>query len=487
MSVIVVESPHTDNRLKSFLDLPHYEAVRALQQEFDAHPAEGALPQILDRLAHLSPARAAITFCDLVGASIPPIGQIPFQARQDIAQRFAALLERSEARSLIREEIVRLPLVDASLCRELVLGLKGLEAYGPTEAAKELIICPANVERYKKAQRGEGRFYDPSKLDSRRFELAETLLHPMKDTPTLSTRNQAVLDEFVYTVAPPLFPIERYGYGVLRDSLTYTHQRRGLVSIQIPWNDSPDTPSHTSHQCADAASTARSFFSSKGIPSDVYVMTVAGVNHNVAVVFFTEGDRFLPVVVDVSPFGGAYSIENRGSLERTDSNSQVRVDFTNPLGTREVFEQRAESVPVVMGDFPWDSLATGLAPWFGCILPSSKARMVGFGGVVAFQEGSPWLRERGTPEFYGNGERDPYVGFQLVIMTPPKDGESPRIYKCIVGDRRGDDVVEQVSEDVPLKLLHEALTEAKKMIPEVKDFIDRVGFSLEKRVFSIKS
>jgi hypothetical protein len=480
-----IETSVRSELVQRIVHLPHYEGVKALHSEVIALPDGGCVPKVLDRIAHDNPIRAAIIFCDIVGLSILPIEKGGgWESNKQIARKVAAILNRCESVDRIREEIMKLPLVDASTVRESVLGLKAIEAYGPTKAAEELIVRPSDVQRYHAAKRGEGAFYDPSKLDSQRFELAETLFRPMTDKPNLSARNEAILSEYVTTIAPEMFPIERYGYGAIHDTLETEAQRKGLIAIKIPWNALPDAPSHHSHQCADAASTTRSFFASKGIPSDVYVMSVAGINHNVAIAFFKEGDRFLPVVVDVSPFGGAYSIGERGFLASSESRPESRVDFKNPLGTRDVFGQRGESAPAVLGDFPWDGLPTGLAPWFGCELPSGDARMVGFGGVVAFQDGPAWLRERGTPEFYGNGVRDPYVGFQLIIMTQPRDVEAQRIFKCMLGDRRGERVLDDVSNDLPRALLAESLAEAEKRMPDLKVFIKRAGFSLEKRVFT---
>jgi hypothetical protein len=69
-------------------------------------------------------------------------------------------------------------------------------------------------------------------------------------------------------------------------------------------------------------------------------------------------------------------------------------------------------------------------------------------------------------------------------MTQPRDVEAQRIFKCMLGDRRGERVLDDVSNDLPRALLAESLAEAEKRMPDLKVFIKRAGFSLEKRVFT---
>jgi hypothetical protein len=174
-------------------------------------------------------------------------------------------------------------------------------------------------------------------------------------------------------------------------------------------------------------------------------------------------------------------------VEKRNDYSKLKADtvhFANPLGSHAVFDQRTDTVPVVLGDFAFDRIVSGLAPWFGCELPSGKGRLVGFGGVVAFQEGDPWLRERGTPEFYGSGMRDPYIGFHLALLIPSVEGEPPQIFKIMAGDRRGGQVLQMPYGSPPSDLLTESVAQAQERMPALRDFVTRIGISLERRVFS---
>jgi hypothetical protein len=473
----------------SLAELPHYEGVQALHRAILSENHREVASQALDLIAGHDPTRAAILFCDCVGMSIPQerseAYRRPLEKPAALGQKFAAILDQCQFKDQIRDEIRKLPLVDATYCREFVLGLKGLEAYGPSKAAELLIAHPSDVERYHAAQRGECTFFDPAQLDPKRFDLATDLFHPICDNPHLSPRNQELLAAWRDRIAPPLFPVERYGYGALHETLEVVSRRKEVVAVKIPFGERLDSPAPHSHQCADAASATRSFFVARGIPTDVYVMSVGGINHNVAVVYFSEGEKFQPVVVDVSPFGGFYTVENRDwTPDAPTKPGADTVRFANPLGSLAVFDQRGDRMPVVLGDFAWDQISTGLAPWFGCDLPSGKGRLIGFGGVVAFQEGASWLSERGTPEFYGAGVRDPYVGFHLALMIPSIDGATPKIFKIMAGDRRGEPVLEIPHEQPPSDLLAESVERANEMMPALHDFIRRVGISLERRVFS---
>jgi hypothetical protein len=396
--------------LQTILELPPYKLASFLDTE-SRQQNGGRVPEILDTLASQSPTRAALALADLCGLRIHEDYQ---GDEREVATQLCGLLDRCQSLSEIRDAMQSLPTLDAITCRRELFKVDGFAALDATAAAMYAIMAPYSPPfQLEKACREIIQTSSPKEeLPHKRFsQRSKENCEPLTAHPQLSPANQAFLREFREKIAPKLFPPEKYGYSALSDVVECLPLSGDVWGIHNPWGESPDLPSPHCHQCADSAPAARSFFVSRGIPAEVYVMSLGNVWHNVCVAFFEEqradGLRHVPVLVDESPYGGFYSIES--------GNRDASVYFTNTLGIHSVIKQRAAPLAFVGGDRLRVPNA-GLAPWFCEELPSGRGRVIGFGGIIASQRSAAWIVERGTPEYHGRGIRAPRPEVHLYVM-----------------------------------------------------------------------
>jgi hypothetical protein len=469
--------------LRAVLEMPPYKRVMSLERE-SRQPDGGRVAEVLDVLAAISPFLAAMTFADLCGQRL--YQESIYTDLKTPAQELQQIIQRCTEFDAIREAMRTLPTLDALECRRRVLGFKNFEAIDPTAAVLYAVMEPTSIpphlkDMYQFFTSSERR--DEDKAHARFLDMAKERCLPVTATPTLSKSNQAVLDEFTKVMSPPLFSMERYGYGTVAEFLEVVPGHREVWRVRNPWGESPDAPAASCHQCADSAPAARSFFVSKGIPADVFVMILGGVRHNVCVAYFQEnlGEtvKTVPVLVDASPFGGFYTIEY-GSRPYFNQ-------FNNALSTGHVMHQRSTALAFVGGDLLGVDDA-GLLPWCCEELPSGRGRVVPFGGVEAYQKKAGWFHERGTSEYHGHGARAPYVGMTFCIMPGVNANlATPTMSPFISVDARleGDQIViARAAKEADEELVGEIRTLAAKHLPDVKKFVARCGYDLSERKFA---
>ncbi len=496
------EQPTTDTQaearlrattdLRTILELPPYKLASLLEAD-SRQPDGGRIQEILDALASQSPTRAALALADLCGLRIHDDCQ---EGRREVATQLCRVLERCQSLSEIRDAMQTIPTLDAITCRRELFKVDGFAALDATAAAMYAVMAPYSLPvQLERASRHLSR--DPSTKDEaphKRFcRSSKENCEPLTAHPQLSPAHQALLTEFREEIAPTLFPPERYGYGALSDVLECLPLKGDVWGIRNPWGESPDLPSSRCHQCADSAPAARSFFVSRGIPADVYVMNLGNVCHNVCVVFFeeqrAEGLRRVPVLVDESPYGGFYSIEA--------GDRDLSVSFNNALGIQSVIKQRASPLAFVGGDRLHIPNA-GLAPWCCEELPSGRGRVIGFGGVMASQKSGSWLAERGTPEYYGNGIRAPRPELSLYVL--PHRGNELEALRSFSGPFVAIAFYQDSGRAVPydwrhgspqdkeiFRLRSELVAEieplATRHLADIHAMVQRSGYCLTERVF----
>lgn len=484
--------PCATTNLQAILELPPYKLATLLELE-SRLPDGGRIPEILDTLASHSPTRAALALADLCGLRIH---QGPQDDRRAVAIELFRLLERCQSLAEIRDAMQTIPTLDAITCRRELFKIGGFAALDATGAAMYAVMTPDSLPiQLERAGRHLTR--DPSTKDQalhKRFSLtSKETCEPLTAHPQLSPAHQALLGQFREEIAPTLFPPEKYGYGALSDMLECLPLQGDVWGIRNPWGESPDLPSTHCHQCADSAPAARSFFVSRGIPADVYVINLGNVCHNVCVVFFeerrAEGLRHVPVLVDESPYGGFYSIE--------EGERDISVYFDDALGIQSVIKQRASPLAFVGGDRLHIPNA-GLAPWCCEELPSGRGRVIGFGGVMASQKSGSWVAERGTPEYYGNGIRVPRPELSLYVL--PHRGNELEALRSFSGPFVAIAFYQDSGRAVPYdwnqsspqdkeisRLSTELVAEieplATRHLADIHAMVQRSGYSLTERVF----
>jgi hypothetical protein len=481
--------------IHEFLALPSYALASRLQYE-SQHPDGGDFPLILDMLANQNPYRAALALADLSGMAL---NKNLSEHYDPAARKFAALLSRCELLPLIHDAMLLLPTLDAILARRVFMNVRDTRFLDITAAAMYAVMRPNHHEKAP-LQIGAASYSLPdgflmpnrdAGLHARYSKMADELCEPVSQHPSLSPHNQQLLSLFRDELAPKLFPIQRYGYGSISDVLEISQISPDRWAFKNPWGETPDAPSPFCHQCADSASAARSFFVSHGVPADVYSMSVGSTFHNVCVAFFQEqrptGMKFIPTLVDASPYNGFYQVSDR--------NQTNYASFRNPISTCDVFNQRKASVPFVEAE-GFSLATTGLAPWFCEDLPSGRARIIGFGGVMANQKS--WWPERGTPEYYGHGIRAPRPEVSLHIIPRTGDPLESLVTRkgCIhlsfhsaLGEAvlHGHVPTEQIENEsfaqLRAELLREVQSIAARHLQAVTALVERSGYSLEERVY----
>jgi hypothetical protein len=479
------------------LSLPPYALTTLLQRESSLADG-GDVPVILDTLARQNPTRAALALADLSGMILKNRFSQDYDSEP---HPLGTILSRCETLSLIREAMLSLPTLDAIGCRHAFLQIRDSQFLDATAAAMYSIIRPHplydppkqihNASYY--LPHGDHMPYRVQSLHKRYSQIAAERCERITNNPELSPRNEQLLSEFRHQIAPKLFPVQNYGYGSLSDILEISKFSRDLWAIKNPWGDSPDAPSPLCHQCADSAPAARSFFVSHGVPADVYIMRIGTVCHNVCVVFFQEerpsGIKLVPTLVDASPYDGFYELDGTQWIRPP--------SFLNPIGSFDVFNQRSSPLSFVEA-VGFGGNRSALAPWCCEDLPSGRARIVGFGGVVACQKYGGWLPERGTPEYYGGGIRTPRPELSLYVM--PRKGDQ---LECLLsgypfislschensGRTVWNDYVSpseaqnEFLAQLRADLLQEIQPIASRHLHSIRAMIERSGYSLEERVF----
>jgi hypothetical protein len=493
-------SQHLEHRasttLQEIVSLPPYALTTFLHHE--SRLADGGnVPLILDALASQSPTRAALALADLSGVVL---NKYLSEDHNPEGKMLASVIDRCSSLKLIHEAMISLPTLDAIKCRYLILRIRDSRFIDATAAAMYSTLRPhpryAPPEQIHDALhylRDSGKWLKSSStIHERYYTMARERCKPLTINPELSPRNDTILSEFRDQIAPKLFPTQNYGYGSLSDILECMPVSKDLWGVKNPWGNSPDAPSPLCHQCADSAPAARSFFVSRGIPADVYIMRIGGVYHNVCIAFFEENGqnepKLVPTLVDVSPFGGFYE------LSATPQGSAP--SLLNPINSGAVFGQRANPLPFIEAS-GFSSMNSGLLPWCCEDLPSGRARVIGFGGVVANQKYGGWLPERGTPEYYGMGIRTPRPELSVHVM--PRKGDSlaslsntPFIslsYHEVSGEAVSYGYIpeEQIQNEslaqLRAGLLHELQPIATRQLQKIKAMVERSGYSLEERAF----
>jgi hypothetical protein len=494
------------------LTKPHYELVSHLQQESRCE----YVAQILDAMSVANVARAALVFTDL-------------SALTRNAEYMKQVLDCCSYGGQLTESINILPTYDAIACRRDVLGQELCDASRVSIGAMYAVMREKTPRyRYeelapslKKLLIGRQALFEskPSNALSYCQRQAAQYCSPLVSSPRLGARNSALLEQFYTNIAAEYFPIARYGYGCSRQLLEPADRKADMWIVKNP-NRNLDLPEGAAHQCVDSASAARSFFVSCGIPADVYHVNVYGCEHNVAVVFFphespyveTSGDsqfRYVPVVVDASPWGARYPVQAdmRGSS----------VCFHSPLGIQSVHKHRTQGLPFIDGDFRDVVGQRGLLPWCVREVPSQFAvlhgdqpksdRIMVFAGVSAMQQQYPRI-ERGDPRWHGRGERTPRIAFAVsVISESCCEQGAARTWEHQNVDVEVRDITssERVSlaeyavallpetgcklvltsqgKRIPVDVQQRVVDVVRDELPKVREFLERIGYPMHPRVF----
>jgi|GEM_PF-3387554 len=489
--------PEQSQDIKQVLTLPPYKLASFLANE-SLQSNGGCVSLVLDSLAAISPIRAALALCDLSSLRLAPRpGEIGCRAQEELKE----IIQSCRLFGEIRAELLTLPTLDAMRCRRDLLKLQDHHTGDPTLIALYAVAAPQYylptfLRREVWFDNRAG--WNESALHRHYAKLARESWEPVSAAPELSEHNRQILHEFQEEISPTLFPIERYGYGSVADVLECAPIDQdmwgdrdvwGFVNL---WAESPDETPSRYFQCADSAPTARSFFVARGIPADVYVLSIGGIFHNVCIVFFEEHRaeymRTVPVLVDATPYNGLYRIEP--------GHRELSADILNPIDCAGVYSQRKKPLAFVGGD----RLAvtpTGLAPWSCQELKSGRARVFTFGGVTAQQKQTGWIVERGTPEYHGNGIRAPrpevtlYVaptsgdrfeqlrsGRPFIACGYHQEGGTATLHHCSMSTSK-----EQEISELRAELLEELQPIATEHLSQVEKMIARFSYPLDERAF----
>lgn len=471
----LIESPISrisrSHTLNSLIDTPHYTLVSKLAGEC-ASSNEAFVSDALDALAYQDPTRAALVLTDVSIQSIQSTNCI--SRNSSPLKCVQSSLLKSRSKDILVEHLERLPTFDAMKCRFEVAGIGGYRMLGLSVGALALLTNKGGLPSYLSWMK---KFLSREDLNhenlARFIETSRQQFAPLSDKPQLSQANHRIMDEYQHTIARALFRPERYGYGHVCDVLQLAAGHKMAARVQGLWGNSLDEPSLLFHQCADSAPTTRSFFVSRGIPADVYVVTIGGIAHNITVAFFSENGRFVPVVADASPYAGFYSIKNH--CGRSD------IQFINPLGITNIYSQRADALPIVSGDFRFQADVSGLLPWFCEELSCAPGRIIGFAGVSAWQKVG--YAERGTPEYYGNGERSRHLAIEIAVLphvgsSLSQPADSPFIQVNLI-HKGNQTTIEDSNTTLHPQLAAHIVEIAKKHFPDVERTIRRLGIDFD--------
>jgi hypothetical protein len=466
----------------------HYRMVESLGKLL-THKGSTAVAQRLDAVAEADPRRAAIALADLYADRKPlenhrACYEETLAYNKQMTQTTASMVRvivRLQRRDDVLEALEALPTLDAYRFRTDVLKHKLIEAVILTSAAVLRVAGGTDLPEIvcmnwlQEAERGALR-ERISSIISQRFE-------SLANEPVLGLRNQVVLQQFHELVQRSgLFSIEKYGYAEVSNTLQRAKDVGGVAQVHVPWGESFDLPHPDCHQCNDSALTARSYFSGMGIPSDVWIVNIGSTLHNVTVVYFSEGDKFVPVVVDASPYGGMYSVRTPQGMEH--------IDFCNPVGIQEIRATRAMTMPIMCGDHFYGTKLNGLIPWFSQDLPNEEGHIVAMAGVQANQTSGGFLVRSYSAQAQGRGERDPKVVMSLLLF-PGKDSKfaresgKPCGSVLVTEKKNGKLKTLEVDQDLSKKQVARMLEVASKRFPSIKETVERLHIDLSKRVFNV--
>lgn len=477
--------------------LSHFSFVGSLAKTLKSNEV-AAVAQQLDAIALNDPRRAAICLADIYQHRLP-LEQESSKYLQDAKYHsdkeasiagIKQVVEHLRARDNVLRELRDLPTLDAARLRLEVLG-ESITKSGALLAAAVGRILGKEESAHKVlghllkdddlSEREKSQIKKEMGNSPRRFSA-------FSEPQSLNLRHQALLEEFYkVTQESGLFPIDRYGYEGVAKELSRSKKKEvgGVALVKIPWSESFDLPNPDCHQCHESALTARSFFSARGIPADLWIGFVGGSQHTITVVYFPEASRFKPVVVDVSPYGGMYSVDPKQGGEH--------FAFQNPAGVMGVRRVRNNPQPILRGDFLFhmnDTLKNGLLPWFSQDLPNNKGRIVAMGGVLANQVAN----QEGWGEYgaawRGRGIRNPKIVLELALF-PGIDSEFVRS----TGEACGTIIVTMKKKSGALKIIEADSSLSKEQInamlkvaderfSSIRKTIDRLDIDLTKRTFS---
>lgn len=473
--------------IRELLELPHYALVRAVARQLEDRGVD-ALAELLDAVVTTSASRGALIVADLYG----------FTKRSSL--KWGELVERCKSRPSwgAMEEVLRdLPTIDAHEFRTQILNhdrresslqalsmvthLRGnfsgdfLEPFG--------FVCYSRL-----VSADEGR---DTSLGALLEASASKRYNPVTSPAQLEGRSRALCDEFRLTIQEEHFPAAKYGYGAHagqlalempksfeKDGVRYqalggvAGEAQRLLSsrmnarVKVLWPETLDVPSSIGHQCIDSASSARSFFVERGVPADVYLIQMGALYHNVCVAFPPEQGRLTPVVVDASPFGGAYPLAGEG-----------RPGVWRPQLIENVYKVRSAGLPLVAsggsgifgyrGDSP-----SGFLPWMCQDIPEGRAII--FAGVVDEPRYFARCLERGTDEFYGQGERIRSLGFSVTLIPSPGEKSPQTLHHLTVKWTEGAFEIMKSSEGLTEGLKTGALGLLRGELPRLQETLDRL-------------
>ena len=470
--------------VRDLLMLPHYACVKAAGFCLE-HTDQALIVELVHALAATSEDRAAIFLSDL------------YSSTKEIFKEWKELVDALRGTSSwkdIEGAIRTLPTVDGHHFRLEVLGLERSEgvlrqlamiAHIRSSFSEDLVELFDFVGLSAEARRLP---HADSELSAKLQSTAEPLFNAPRIPGELSGRARLLCEEFNSSIGARYFAPERYGYNSVAHTLLLEMpektrsefgyriaggaegernrdvRARMQARVLVPWADTPDLPNVFGHQCVDSASSARSFFVSRGIPADVYLVRVDGMYHNVCVAFFKDDGRFTPVVFDPSPFDGSYPLVG-----------PHKATFRRPQSISTVYGVRRGGLPFVHGFFGGRGL-TGLLPWSCVDIP--EGRVVAFAGVRD-EQCKPHLRwERGTDEYYGRGERERSPGFLIRFIPKNSGGQMEPMPSINLVVHDGDLLIQEEEGAVSTSLKERIVAVLRPQAPRLRETIDRLGIPL---------
>lgn len=469
------------------LAMSHYDLVRGIAGSLKDAQVD-LVRDIFESLISHDSIRAALVASDVYASVTKSSLRVGEESRA-----LCDILVGCRGADLLQNEISRLPTVDAFRARVDVYKVDLVESMARILAPMAVVRGAAERDLSDVVRilddRGASGEYGSSRerVSQATFKEMAERFHPLTDVAALSPQHQQVIADFYRTWGDRLRP-ELYGYERNSSLLTLEQDVRRLSGLAAratggdegyavrlrekalrarvfaPYDESPDRVSEHGHQCVDSASVARSFFSERGIPSDIFLVTIGEMFHNLTVCYFSAHDKYVPVVVDASPFGGFYPNSGEGAPSYWRPQSVVHV-----RGVRE------SSLPFVDG-FLGPRSPSGMIPWF--CEESTLGRVVGFAGVCDRQLHPERQLERGTDEWYGNGKKVRYPAVSLTLFSRSGAESTIQMPKAMfVLD--GDSVrVEESSKGCSPDVLAELRRIAAAHLGSVRDTIKRLSIPI---------
>jgi hypothetical protein len=464
--------------------LPHYACVKAAGVCLDESRREAIL-ELVEAIAATSDVRAAIFLSDL------------YSSTKESFKEWRGLLTALRGTPSwhdVEQAIRALPTIDGHHFRMEVLGLERSESVMRQLAMIAHMRSSFSEDLFELfdfvgLSAEEKRLYQAdSELSAKLQSIAEPLFNATRAPGELSGRARLLCEEFNSSIGARYFAPERYGYSCVAHMLALEMpektrsefgyriaggadgernrdvRARMQARVLVPWSDTPDLPNVLAHQCVDSASSARSFFVSKGIPADVYLLRVGTMYHNVCVVFFEQDGRFTPVVFDPSPFEEAYPFIG-----------PHKATFWRPQSISTVYSVRRGGLPFADGFFGGRGLS-GLLPWSCVDIP--EGRVIAFAGVRD-EQCKPHLRwEGGTDEYYGRGERERSPGFLVRFIPNDAGGQTEPMSTISLVVPDGDFSIKEEQGGVSASLQERIIGVLREQAPRLRRIIERLEIPL---------